>query len=52
MDYQEFLASHLDHSKVLTKENLEAVFSLFDLNKDDTIDINEFSVVLPTNNVS
>jgi hypothetical protein len=45
MSYNTFIASAIDHTKVLTKENIEAAFKLFD--PQQTGEINLTGIVLP-----
>ena len=51
IDYHEFLVASFNHKAVLTEENLQKAFNLFDVNKDGSIEIDELKVVLPTRNI-
>ena len=39
LSYNDFIASAIDHEKVLTRKNIEAAFKLFDPTKSGVIDI-------------
>ncbi len=47
VDYNKFLSAAVDHKKLVTKENIEKAFKLFDTNKEGLIDINHFKQALP-----
>ena len=47
----DFLAAAVDHKKLITKENIEKAFALFDTNKDGTIDVEDLKVALPKPNM-
>ena len=47
LDYQDFIAGAIDHSKFVTKSNIEKVFKLFDKNNSGKIDVEEFMILLP-----
>lgn len=48
LDFNEFIAGAVDHSKMLTKKNLQYMFKLFDANNDGVIELDEFKNALPT----
>lgn len=47
VDKHEFLVGAADYQKVATKENIKRAFSLFDIDKDGQIDLNEFKYAFP-----
>ena len=47
LDYQDFIGAAIDHSKFVTRDNIEKVFKLFDRNNSGKIDIEEFMIALP-----
>ena len=49
LDFHEFMAGAVDHQKLLTKQNLQYMFKLFDVNNDGVIELDEFKNALPTN---
>ena len=51
IDYHEFLVASFNHKAVLTEDNLQKAFNLFDVNKDQQISVEELKVVLPTRNI-
>ena len=48
IDYHEFITAAFDHKNLATEKNLENAFNLLDLNKDGFIDVDEFRIILPT----
>jgi Ca2+-binding EF-hand superfamily protein len=47
MNYNEFIASSIDHTKVLTKKNIESAFKLFDAKNTGAIDISSLEIQIP-----
>ena len=47
----DFLAAAVDHKKLITTENIEKAFALFDTNKDGSIDVEDFKAALPKPNM-
>ena len=48
INFEEFYTAAVDHKKVVTKENIQAAFNLFDTNGDGKIEISEFKQALPS----
>ena len=48
LDFHEFIAGAVEHSKIMTKQNLQYIFRLFDANNDGVIELDEFKNTLPT----
>ena len=48
LDFHEFIAGAVDHSKIVTKKNMQYMFQLFDANNDGVIELDEFKNALPT----
>lgn len=48
LDFHEFIAGAVEHTKILTKKNLQYMFKLFDANNDGVIELDEFKNALPT----
>jgi calcium-dependent protein kinase len=46
IEYEEFLRAGLDKAKIITKENLETSFKLYDINKRGKINARELGMVL------
>ena len=47
VDFQEFVTASIDHKKNINNESLRMAFDRFDINKDGTISIDEFKVIMP-----
>ena len=48
IDYYEFMQGAVNHRELLTKENIEHMFQLFDYDKDGYITISELKDVFST----
>ena len=48
INYQDFLTAAVDKRKLLTEENIDQTFNLFDHDKDGKIDIEDFKNTLPS----
>lgn len=46
IDFQEFLQAAVDYNTILNKENITIAFSMFDLNNDGKISMDELKRVL------
>lgn len=49
LDFHEFFAAAVNHSKILTQSNVRNLFQMFDSNDDGLITVQEFMEALPTN---
>ena len=48
VDFHDFFTATVDHNKYLTKQNIDYMFTTFDLNGDGKLDLDEFNFVVPS----
>ena len=48
VDFHDFFTAAVDHNKYLTKQNIDYMFTTFDLNGDGKLDLDEFNFVVPS----